>query len=109
MNRLMTGEWRLRTVAFALSLFTAACASAPPPAPPAVKAPAGATFEQKMASILSLEDHRMLRDPAPAAPPPVPPDLTLMLSDSEARIRRRAALAIGRVGLADGVPPLLAS
>jgi HEAT repeat protein len=29
-----------------------------------------------------------------------------MLSDSEARIRRRAALAIGRVGLADGVAPL---
>ena len=67
----------------------------------------------------------MLRDPAPApAPPPVarprrgqktapvvapppPPDLTRMLTDNEARIRRRAALAIGRVGLADGVAPLL--
>src|SRR3954471_2950083 len=30
-----------------------------------------------------------------------------MLSDNEARIRRRVALAIGRVGLADGVAPLL--
>ncbi|MGH9141535.1 MAG: HEAT repeat domain-containing protein, partial [Vicinamibacterales bacterium] len=35
------------------------------------------------------------------------PDLTRMLADNEARIRRRAALAIGRVGLADGVAPLL--
>jgi HEAT repeat protein/cyclophilin family peptidyl-prolyl cis-trans isomerase len=130
-SRQTTGDWRLKTVLFALSFFTVACASAPPPAAPAVKAPAGTTFEQKMAWILSLEDHRMLRDPAPAAPPPapppaptgrgqrpqaavavpppppLPPDLTFMLSDSEARIRRRAALAIGRVGLADGVAPLL--
>jgi cyclophilin family peptidyl-prolyl cis-trans isomerase/HEAT repeat protein len=30
-----------------------------------------------------------------------------MLSDKEARVRRRAALAIGRVGLPDGVPPLV--
>ena len=103
-------------------LGASACASAPP-APPA--RPAGASFEQKMASILRLEDHRMLRDPAPAAapPPPVvagrgqkpvpvaapapPPDLTRLLSDDEARIRRRAALAIGRVALAEGVTPLV--
>jgi HEAT repeat protein len=71
----------------------------------------------------------MLRDPAPAVPPavapaapapvargqrapvvvppPPPPDLTRLLSDGEARIRRRAALAIGRVGLTEGVTPLL--
>jgi HEAT repeat protein/cyclophilin family peptidyl-prolyl cis-trans isomerase len=30
-----------------------------------------------------------------------------MLSDDEARVRRRAALAIGRVGLAEGVQPLV--
>ena len=74
----------------------------------------------------------MLRDPAPAVaapppvaatpprrgqpavapplpPPPPPPDLTQLLGDSEARIRRRAALAIGRVGLKDGVAPLVAT
>jgi cyclophilin family peptidyl-prolyl cis-trans isomerase/HEAT repeat protein len=39
--------------------------------------------------------------------PPPPPDLVRLLSDSEARVRRRAALAIGRVGLADGIQPLL--
>ena len=101
------------------------CGSAPPPPPPK---PAEPSYEQKMAWILRLEDRRILREqPAPAAPPPAPvvasrgqrpvvvpppppppPDLTRMLTDSEARIRRRAALAIGHVGLREGVQPLLA-
>ena len=44
---------------------------------------------------------------APPPPPPVTPDLTALLADEEARVRRRAALAVGRVGLGDGVEPLL--
>ncbi len=83
-----------------------------------------------MAWILRLEDQRMLRDPVappepPPPPPPVPagsrkqptpvvappiplsPDLLRLLTDDEARVRRRAALAVGRVGLADGVDPLV--
>jgi cyclophilin family peptidyl-prolyl cis-trans isomerase/HEAT repeat protein len=88
----------------------------------------GPSFEQKADWILRLENQRVLHDPEPAplppppppvrgqraptvvppAPPPVP-DLTRMLTDSEARIRRRAALAIGRVGLPAGVPPLVAT
>ncbi|PYR15094.1 MAG: hypothetical protein DMG00_01375, partial [Acidobacteria bacterium] len=94
-----------------IALGASACASAPPAAAPP-RAPA-LTFEQKMASILRLEDQRVLRDPAPqvppattapargrnapvvVVPPPPPPDLTAMLRDEEARIRRRAALAIG--------------
>jgi cyclophilin family peptidyl-prolyl cis-trans isomerase/HEAT repeat protein len=125
------------SIVLTLAFVTAACASAPPaappppPPPPPVK-PAGPTFEQKMAWILRLEDQRMLRDPpvpAPPPPPPAPPvtlargqgpvalpppplppvtpDLTLLLADEEARVRRRAALAVGRVGLGDGVEPLL--
>ena len=104
-------------------LFVTACATAPPAATtPTVTGP---TFEQKMSWILRLEDQRMLRDPAPPpAPPPVvpakgrapvavpvpppPPDLTKLLTDDEARVRRRAALAVGRVGLAEGVQPLVA-
>jgi HEAT repeat protein/cyclophilin family peptidyl-prolyl cis-trans isomerase len=107
-----------------VALFASACASAPP-APP-VK-PVGPTFEQKMGWILRLEDQRVLRDPAPPPapappppakgqkaapappPPPPPPDLVRLLSDDEPRVRRRAALAIGHVSLADGVQPLVAA
>jgi len=111
----------------ALAFLTPACATAPvKPAPAALPEPP--SFEQKMSSLLRLEDHRVLRDPAPVVPPPPPPpaapikgqpqpvvvpppppppDLTRLLADDEARVRRRAALAIGRVGLAEGVQPLL--
>ncbi len=101
----------------AVLLFFAGCASAPPaPVAPVV------SFEEKMGWILRLEDRRVLRDepppPAPVPPPvrgrapqtaPVvvaPPDLVALLADGEGRIRRRAALAIGRVGLPGGVQPL---
>ena len=98
-----------------LAATTAACASAPPLAPPVV------SFDAKMSSIIRLENRRILRDPpAVVLPPPVtkgkrsivppsppPPDLLRMLSDGEARIRRRAAIAIGRVGLPEGVAALV--
>ena len=71
--------------------------------------------------MLRLEDQRILRDPNPPAPvilvpatkgrpaivaPPPPSDLLRLVKDDEARTRRRAALAIGRVGLAEGIPAL---
>jgi cyclophilin family peptidyl-prolyl cis-trans isomerase len=95
----------------------AACATAPPPAPVVVP------VEDTMAAITRLEDRRVLRDPAPPPPapapsprrgraaapaPPPPPDLLTLLSDPSPRVRWRAALAIGRVGLAEGVGPLAA-
>jgi len=113
-------------------LLTAGCGSASTPPPRTVPAvPSGPSFEQKMSWILRLEDQRMLRDPAPVVPvaapvpaapprrgqpvvtpppppPPPPPDLVRLLGDDEARVRRRAALAIGHVGLKDGVAPLVA-
>ncbi len=98
----------------------AGCASAPPPTPVVVPT------EPPLATILRLEDQRVLRDPTPpppappaveptsrrgravALPPPPPvPDLRTLLGDGSARTRRRAALAMGRVGLADGVAPLV--
>lgn len=104
-----------------LLMLFAACASAPPAAAPAAPL---ITATKKMSWILRLEDQRILRAPAepvgpvpapPAhpkkgAPVPVPvtvaPDLTVLVGDSDPNIRRRAALAIGRVGLSDGVAPL---
>ena len=95
------------------------CASAPV----AVKGPTH-TFEQKLASMLELEDRRILSvelppppavvpgrrgRAAPAPPPRLAPDLALLLADSESRVRRRAAMAIGRVGLPEGVKPLSAA
>jgi cyclophilin family peptidyl-prolyl cis-trans isomerase len=119
MKRVVHGN---RSVAFpvliaVLPLLTG-CASAPrPPATPAV------AFEEKMAWILRLEDRRILRDEPPAAPaepvpargrkpqvapvPPAGPDLVRLLADAEPRLRRRAAVAIGRVGLPEGVKPLI--
>ena len=101
----------------AAAIFSA-CASAPP----ASRVPA-VPLEQKMAWMLQLEDQRILNLPEP--PPPVPdpkqkgrrplpappsptssPDLAKLASDSEARVRRRAAVAIGRVGLKEGIPAL---
>ncbi|MGE3511598.1 MAG: HEAT repeat domain-containing protein, partial [Vicinamibacterales bacterium] len=108
-------------IALSLSLAFAGCASVPP----APAAPPGPTFEEKLSAILKLEDERRLREPAPpelpspvavtrgrrpappAAPPP-PPDLLRWLSDDEARVRRRAALAVGRVKSSEGVAGLVA-
>jgi HEAT repeat protein/cyclophilin family peptidyl-prolyl cis-trans isomerase len=113
-----------------VALGAAACGSVPPPPPPPPKPPEP-TYQQKLSWILRLEDHRVLRDDAPPPPqpapppppatggrrlpvvvapppPPPPPDLVRLLADSEARVRRRAALAIGRVGLREGVQPLVA-
>jgi cyclophilin family peptidyl-prolyl cis-trans isomerase/HEAT repeat protein len=116
-------RWALRLEhwALGLALVATACASAPP-APPAatVKVPV-ISWEEKLGWILRLEDQRILRDPNPPAPvilapavqsrpaivaPPPPSDLLRLLTDDEARTRRRAALAIGRVGLPEAVPAL---
>jgi cyclophilin family peptidyl-prolyl cis-trans isomerase/HEAT repeat protein len=107
------------------------CASAPPAAPVAAIAAPELPFETKMAWILRLEEDRLLESPEPPPPPPQPapppttgrnrsraaivapppppprPSLVTLLTDSEARIRRRAALAIGRTRLIEGVKPLM--
>ncbi len=69
-----------------------------PPRPAVAPAPP-VTDAQKVGWILQLEDQRMLRQPSG-------PDLVALLHDPAAHIRRRAALAIGRVRLGDGVAPL---
>src|SRR5262249_20223503 len=125
-HMMMTLRFRFgRLALFVAAAGLSACASAPLPPP---KAPT-VQFDRKMAWILQLEDQRILRlelpppPPAPvvptrgkrvATPPPPPPpdsspDLAILVKDSEARVRRRAALAIGRVGLPEGVAPLTAT
>ena len=97
-------------------LVVGACAPAPVTSPPPV-----VTWEQKLDWILRLEEQRLIRNPD--QPPPVvlvaatrnqpavvapaePSDLVILLADDEARVRRRAALALGRVGLPEAVEPL---
>ncbi|HEY6506807.1 MAG TPA: HEAT repeat domain-containing protein [Vicinamibacterales bacterium] len=99
-----------------------ACA---PPAPevtpevPAAAAPATAAWLEKLAWIVRLEDQRVLRDPSPPPPrpaspgqlavavPPEPSDLLVLIRDREARVRRRASLAAGRIGLPEAIPYLV--
>ena len=112
------------------------CASVPPTAPavatPVVIPP---SIDTKAAWILRLEQYRILRDqtvvptaasapgpgataPPTAAPaasaalqftPALVPDLTALLADTDESIRRRAAIAVGRVGVAQGAAPLQAT
>ncbi|MEI6669405.1 MAG: HEAT repeat domain-containing protein [Acidobacteriota bacterium] len=115
-----------RVVLAGLAMTVAACAGAVALASAQSPSPvAPPTYEQKLAWMLRLEDQRMLRDPPAPMVAPVPagktsaarkasaplvvapsPDLVRLSADEEARVRRRAALAIGRVGLAEGVAPL---
>jgi cyclophilin family peptidyl-prolyl cis-trans isomerase/HEAT repeat protein len=114
--------WRL--LSFCLALAAASCASVPVATvvPPAPAPPPDITSEEKLTWIIRLEDQRILKDPSPPPPAilqpatlktpavyalPAPSDLDPLLGDPEGRIRRRAALAVGRVGLVEGVEPLL--
>ena len=107
----------MRLVLCAFSVVAVACATPPPPAPPVI------TWEQKLEWMMRLEDSRILREPNPPPPvilspatgrrpavvaPPLPTDLVRLMRDSEARVRRRAALAAGRVGLPEAIEPLSA-
>ncbi len=115
--------WRQALIAATAALL-GACATVPSARSAAT---AAVPYERKLAWILQLEDQRILRVPEPPAPadvpqagrrpaaPPAPPapsaDLARLAGDAEPRVRCRAAVAIGRVGLAEGIPlltPLLA-
>ena len=85
-------------------VLAAGCASTPATVAPTPAAPV-ASLDQRVAWILRLEAQRWLADPmVPAA------DLRLLVADGDPAVRRRAALAVGRVGLAEGtaiLTPLL--
>ena len=85
-------------VASIVLLFASGCG--PVVAPQVTAAAPVPAFELKMRAMLQLEDARQLRSPTS--------DLLTLLQDPEGRIRRRAALAVGRVGMAESVPALAA-
>ena len=105
----------------ALVAVLAGCKSVPVVPPVVVPVlPPAASLEKKAAWLIRLETQRVLRDPeigasevampATAGRALVPawaPDLTALLLDTDAGVRRRAALAIGRVGRLEGVPALV--
>ncbi len=108
-----------------LGVMTACVPPPPPKLPDAPQVP----LQQRMAWILRLEDQRLLRFELPAPPPPPPtpvkgkkpapvvtppppsssPDLSVLVRDGDPRVRRRAALALGRVRSKAGVPALVAA
>ena len=104
-----------RAPLIACLVFVAGCGATPP-----VAAPARPGTTDLMSWILRLEDERRLADPArpsaagvsaptrsSSAPPPLRPDLLALLEVREAHLRRRSALAVGRVGLSAGVDALI--
>ena len=73
-------------------------------------------LETRVAWVLRLEQQRQLREPnTPVVAAPARfatatrADLELLARDDDPRIRRRAAIAIGRTGLPDGVGALTAA
>lgn len=82
----------------ALVVLLAAGACGPKVAPQISATPPVAAFDQKMRWILQLEDQRQLKGNGG--------DLLTLMQDPEARVRRRAALAAGRVRLPEAVPGL---
>jgi len=96
----MTRSLSPRALAALIGLLaTSACGpTAAPQLSPA--APILTAYDQKMRWILVLEDERQLSGNGG--------DLVALLQDPEARIRRRAALAAGRVRLAAAIPGLTA-
>ena len=127
----MTGMKRIPLLHGALVavVLAMACKTTAPALPPAAPAAAPEVpVDRKIAWILRLEQQRTLRDQNVPAPPPPPAagagappvvapaalvfraataaDLTALARDPDNGIRARAMRAIGRVGVAEGLPLL---
>ena len=112
--------FRQASAGLALAVLLAACKSVPvAPIVTTPEPPPPVPLDRRAAWIVRLEQQRMLRDVDVSAPEgvsaaraPVParvPDLVALLRDTDVGVRRRAALAIGRVGRVEGVEPLTAA
>lgn len=113
----------VRSSVVTILMATYGCASAPLVVDVVTELP---SIDERMSWILRLEDQRKLADDLPPPPPPPPPtaetddllliippkpipqpDLEVLAKSDEAYLRRRVALAVGRVGLSEGVEILL--
>src|SRR6187402_322350 len=102
MRRFRTGRARLAMLAVFLTVAAQCAPKGPPPAQPvATPTPPAVSIDRKVGWILRLEQQRVLTDPSVGA------DLTKLVTDPDTGVRRRSALAIGRVGLPEGVKPLV--
>jgi cyclophilin family peptidyl-prolyl cis-trans isomerase/HEAT repeat protein len=90
------GGWRRAVRPVAILALVAGCAPARTPAPSGLAAPLTDSDVRMVAALLRMEDRRALEPEAVRA----------AASDANPEVRRRAALAAGRVG-GDGAVPLL--
>jgi HEAT repeat protein/cyclophilin family peptidyl-prolyl cis-trans isomerase len=104
--------------ALALATSLTACAAKGPPQPPAPPPPPPVPIDTKAAWTLRLEHQRVLHDTGVGAPaatavgpraltPATAADLEGLALDPDPVLRRRALLAIGRVGSAEGLRALI--
>ncbi len=107
--------------AAAAAAIGAGCKSVPTAPAETTPAKPAASLDTKIAWTLRLEQQRVLRDPdvtppasrpagtprANALRPAADPDLVALSLDPSAALRRRAVLAIGRVGLPEGTTALV--
>ena len=94
----MTRVFHRKASALALAAACVLSNCGPKAAPVIIAKPVPPTYVQKFSAILRLEDERQLKSAAG--------DLLALMQDNEPRIRRRAALATGRVKLPEGIPVL---
>ena len=107
---------------FAVWLAATSCKSVSPASPIVLPAAPAVTVDMRIGWLLRLEQSRTLRDLGlqpflldPALPraaqftPAMSPSLDALAMDPDATLRRRALLAIGRVGAPEGVPWLISA
>ena len=92
----------MKTFVIVLAMIGAGAAGAPPQSKPVPQAAPVISIERKAGWMLRLEQQRVLTDPSAGA------SLIQLAQDTNPGVRRRAMLALGRVGMVEGLPPLVA-
>lgn len=96
------------TLAATLAIVAGACKSVPTVGV-ATPAPVPVARDNKLGWVARLEQQRMLGDPASTTPGVATASLPALAGDPDPSIRRRAVLAIGRIGSTEGLPTVTAA